>query len=153
MNADVNINLRSVTENNFDEITELELLKHQEDYLASNAYSIAQASFNPDSFHTRAIYNDDVVIGFLMYVSLHEEGKSGEYAIYRFMVDHRHQGKGYGRRAMELVLDEIRNISDATRILICYSPANPVARNFYSSFGFVETELDEDGEMYAEIRL
>jgi diamine N-acetyltransferase len=146
------ISLQAITEDNFDAIIELELLPTQQDYLASNAYSIAQASFYRDTFHTRAIYCDDKPIGFLMYVSLADEGQPGEYAIYRFMVDSREQGKGYGRRAIGLVLEEIRARPDATVIQICYWPANPVAKSFYASLGFVETGLDDDGEMYAEIR-
>ena len=147
------ITLQTVTEDNFDAIIELPLLPEQQDYLASNAYSIAQASFYPDSFFTRAIYADDKPIGFLMYVSLADEGQPGEYAIYRFMIESRLQRKGYGRRALGLALDEIRSRPDARVIHICYWPSNPVAKVFYASFGFVETGLDEEGEMVAEIRL
>ncbi|NHZ95839.1 GNAT family N-acetyltransferase [Massilia sp. CCM 8734] len=147
------ITLQAVTEDNFDTLIELPLLPEQQDYLASNAYSIAQASFYPNSFFTRAICLDDKPIGFLMYVSLADEGQPGEYAIYRFMIDSGEQGKGYGRRAIGLALDEIRSRPDATVIQICYWPSNPVAKDFYASLGFVETGLDEQGEMYAEIRL
>lgn len=147
------ITLQAVTEHNFDAIIDLPLLPEQQDYLASNAYSIAQASFYPDSFFTRAIYLDDKPIGFLMYVSLADEGQPGEYAIYRFMIDSGMQGKGHGRRAISLALDEIRSRPDARVIQICYWPSNPVAKDFYASLGFVETGLDEEGEMYAEIRL
>ncbi|NHZ64364.1 GNAT family N-acetyltransferase [Massilia genomosp. 1] len=147
------ITLQAVTEDNFDTLIELPLLPEQQDYLASNAYSIAQASFYPDSFFTRAIYLDDKPIGFLMYVSLADEGQPGEYAIYRFMIDSGEQGKGYGRRAIGLALDEIRSRPDAKVIQICYWPSNPVAKDFYASLGFVETGLDEQGEMYAQIRL
>ncbi|WP_255619205.1 hypothetical protein [Photorhabdus antumapuensis] len=31
-------------------------------------------------------------------------------------------------------------------IEICYKPKNPVARNFYASFGFVEVGMDEENE-------
>ncbi|UOD28000.1 GNAT family N-acetyltransferase [Massilia violaceinigra] len=147
------ITLQAVTEHNFDAIIELPLLPEQQDYLASNAYSIAQASFYPGSFFTRAIYADDKPIGFLMYVSLADEGQPGEYAIYRFMIDSGLQRKGYGRRALALALDEIRSRPDASVIHICYWPTNPVAKDFYASFGFVETGLDDQGEMVAEIRL
>ncbi|HEX8614519.1 MAG TPA: GNAT family N-acetyltransferase [Telluria sp.] len=147
------ITLQAVTEHNFDAITELPLLPEQQDYLASNAYSIAQASFYPDSFFTRAICLDDKPIGFLMYVSLADEGQPGEYAIYRFMIDSGEQGKGYGRRAINLALDEIRSRPDGRVIQICYWPSNPVAKGFYASLGFVEIGLDEEGEMYAQIRL
>ena len=41
------ISLRAVTVDNFDLISELPLLPQQRDYLASNDYSMAQASFIP----------------------------------------------------------------------------------------------------------
>nr|WP_255522775.1 GNAT family N-acetyltransferase [Rugamonas sp. CCM 8940] len=125
------------------------MLKQQEDYLASNAYSIAQASFYPD-FQARAIYDGTELVGFLMY-DRRSNDRVGEYGIYRFMVDHRRQGGGIGRRAMELVLAEIRACDDVERITICYHPENPVAKDFYGSFGFVEVGLDDSHEMIAEI--
>ena len=69
------------------------------------------------------------------------------------MVDYPHQNKGIGRRAMELLLEEIRGFADARRITICYKPDNVTARKFYASLGFVETNIDELGEMVAEIVL
>ena len=61
--------------------------------------------------------------------------------------------RGIGRRAMELVLEEIRARPDATRITICYHTRNERAKAFYASFGFSEVGIDELGEMVAEIRL
>ncbi len=147
------ITLQAVTEHNFDAIIELPLLPEQQDYLASNAYSIAQASFYPDSFFTRAIYLDDTPVGFMLYASNDDDGKPDEYSIFRFMIASGEQSKGYGRRAIELLLDEIRNRPGAAAIHICYVPGNPIAKTFYGSLGFVETGLDEDGEMIAQIRL
>lgn len=34
-----------------------------------------------------------------------EPPRMGEYELWRFLIDHRHQRKGYGRRAMALLLD------------------------------------------------
>lgn len=147
------ITVRPITEENWDLACDLELLKYQEDYIASNSYSIAQASFYPN-FHTRAIYKDEEVIGFLMYVSMEEEGQApGSYAIYRFMVDHRHQGKGHGRSAFGLALEEIAARPGAKTISITYKPDNAVAKNLYASFGFAETCIDAGGEMNALITL
>jgi diamine N-acetyltransferase len=149
----MSISIRAVTEENWDVLCDLQLLKHQEDWLASNSYSIAQASFYPN-FHTRAIYKDEEAIGFMLYVSLEEDGMApGSYAIYRFMVDHRHQGKGYGRNALGLALKEIAARPGAKTIAISYKPDNSVAKTLYASFGFMETEIDESGEMNAVITL
>lgn len=147
------VTLRPVTRDNFETVADLELHQHQRAWLASNSYSIAQASFHPN-FHTRAIYLGDEVIGFMMFVVLDGvDDEPGEYSIWRFMVDRRHQGKGHGRRALQTLLDDIRRDPAACKVWISYIPGNEVASAFYSSFGFVETEIDEEGEMEAVLDL
>jgi diamine N-acetyltransferase len=143
------IELKEVTYDNFDAVVDLQLLKHQEDYLASNVYSIAQSKFDPD-YHPRAIYADDELVGFLMYNSF-DCDVAHQTGIHRFMIDHRYQSRGIGRRAMEKALNEIRCIPNLERITICYHPQNALAQPFYASFGFKEIGLDEDGEMIAAI--
>ena len=139
------ISLRPVTADNFDIISELPLLPEQRDYLASNDYSMAQASFHPATMHTHAVYCDEDVIGFLMFVSPDEEDPPGYYQIWRFMVDHRRQGQGLGRAALGLALAEIRARPDARSIEICYKPGNANAKKFYASMGFVEIGMDAYG--------
>ena len=148
------ISLRAVTADNFDIISELPLLPEQRDYLASNDYSMAQASFHPATMHTRAVYCDEDVIGFLMFVSPDEEDPPGYYQIWRFMVEHRRQGQGLGRAALGLALAEIRARPDARSIEICYKPGNANAKKFYASMGFVEIGMDAYGnDMLAVIQL
>jgi len=147
----VNITLEAVTIDNFEALMDMELPPEQARYLASNAYSIAQAHYYPD-WRPRAIYCDGVPAGFALYdVSGNDE--PGHYAIYRLMVDHPRQNSGIGRRALALLLDEIRAHADARRITICYKPDNATAQRFYASLGFVEIGIDDIGEMVAEIRL
>ncbi len=53
-----------------------------------------------------------------------------------------------------MAIEEIKTISKLEQIEICYNPQNPVAKNFYSSFGFEEVGLDEDDDdMLAIIKL
>lgn len=149
----MNLQLRAVTRDNFDEVVDLNLLEHQEAFVASNSYSLAQASFCPE-MRTRAIYLDETVIGFFLYVTPVPDREADTYAIFRVMIGADYQGKGYGRRAFALLLDEIRAHADARRITISYKPANTVAQALYASFGFREIGIDEeDGEMVAELRL
>ncbi|QGZ39472.1 diamine N-acetyltransferase [Pseudoduganella flava] len=147
------ITLRPITRQNFDAVTDLELLDHQRAWVASNSYSIAQASFYPN-MRARAIYAGDELVGFVMDVALEEFGDPGEYGIWRLMVDRRHQGKGYGRAALDIVLDELRARPDARKIWISYKPDNRQAQALYASLGFVETGFDEeDGETQAVLTL
>ena len=62
------------------------------------------------------------------------------------MIDQKFQQKGIGRKALTLALDEIKQVKGIEIIEICYDPENPVAKDFYSKFGFVEIGMDEDDE-------
>ena len=150
--ARADVTLRPVTRDNFEPVADLALHPHQRPFLASNSYSIAQAGFYPN-FHTRAIYAGEEPVGFMMFVALDGPGEEGEYGVWRFMVDCRHQGRGIGRRALQLALDEIRRDPRAHKVWISYVPGNANARAFYASFGFVETGIDEEGEMVAVLDL
>lgn len=146
------IELRDVTARNWRTVAALELAPEQQGLLASNLYSIAQSKFDPDA-RPRAIYAGDVVVGFLMYDVEKQDDGSYEASIYRFMVDRRHQGKGYGRAALGRALDEIRAIPAIRKVSIVYLAKNAVAKSFYASFGFVEVERDKHGEIVAELSL
>lgn len=143
------VTLEAVTIDNFEALMDMELPPEQARYLASNAYSIAQAHYYPD-YQPRAIYCDGEPAGFALY-DISGDGEPGHYAIYRLMVDHQRQSSGIGRRALELLLAEIRACPDMRRISICYKPDNANARQFYASLGFVECGVNDDGEVVAGI--
>ena len=150
MGKDREVSLREVTADNWEKVVDLELEEDQEDHLADNSYSLAESKFNPLAVPI-AIYAGKKVVGFAMYESLAEEGEPDTYSIYRFMVDKKHQGKGYGGAALSLILDKIRATPNWRRTTICYVTENKTAKKFYANFGFKEIGLDEDGEMVAEI--
>nr|MBX2804588.1 GNAT family N-acetyltransferase [Hyphomicrobiales bacterium] len=141
---------KDVTADNWEAVVDLELREEQQNLVASNAVSIAESKFNPYAV-PKAIYAGKKLVGFVMYESCDEDDKPHDYTIYRFMIDKKHQGKGYGRAGLECALDLIRKDRELERIEICYVPENAASRNLYASLGFVETGLDEDGEMIAEI--
>jgi diamine N-acetyltransferase len=147
----MNVTLEPVTIDNFEALMDMELPPEQAAYLASNAYSIAQARYYPD-WQPRAIYCNGAPAGFALY-DTSGDAEAGHYAIYRLMVDHPRQHQGIGRAAMILLLAEIRACQDARRISICYKPGNLHAQRFYASLGFVEMGIDARAEMVAEIRL
>lgn len=146
------VRLAVVTADNWRAVAGLRLAAGQKDLVASNLYSIAESKFDPTA-RPRAIYAGKRVVGFLMYDVSRTRGKSGKAFIYRFMIDAAHQGKGYGRAALQAALDEIRAIPRIKKVAISYMPDNPVAGPFYKSFGFAEVGEDEDGEMIAELKL
>jgi diamine N-acetyltransferase len=146
------IRLKDVTADNWEAVADLELDADQEDLVASNLYSIAESHYDPDA-RPRAVYAGKRVVGFLMYDVQPAKGKSREASIYRFMIDRKHQGKGYGRAALSKALEEIKAIPGVKRVSIGYMPENPVAGPFYASFGFKEVGRDRDGEVIAKLKL
>ncbi|MBK5114861.1 MAG: GNAT family N-acetyltransferase [Candidatus Heimdallarchaeota archaeon] len=73
-----------------------------------------------------------------------------DYDIWRLMIDSRYQGRGYGRKAMELALDILRKEGRLKTARTSIIVENNVMRNLIVSFGFKEngkvTHYREDGE-------
>lgn len=79
----------------------------------------------------------------------------GNYSLWRLIIDHAHQKKGYGRQAVRLALDFIRSFpcGPATCCWLSYEPENAVARHLYQSFGFTETGERDKDELIAVLAL
>jgi diamine N-acetyltransferase len=150
--TDKKVRLKDITADNWEAVADLELDANQQDLVASNLYSIAESHYDPDA-RPRAVYAGKRAVGFLMYDVQKGRGKALIASIYRFMIDRKHQGKGYGRVALGKALDEIRAIRRVKKVSIRYMPENPVAGPFYASFGFREIGKDRDGEVIAELKL
>ena len=158
------IHLEKLTYENFDDVFELKVKKDQYGFVASNCYSIAEAYITMISggqVFPFAIYNDKKLVGFIQIgygENADQDGVSVEkdnYEIWRFMIDERYQGRGYGKDALKLALDFIRTwpCGKADLCWISYEPENEIAKKLYSSFGFVETgEMDGD-EIVAVLKL
>jgi diamine N-acetyltransferase len=95
------------------------------------------------------VYVEETPVGFLM----HGLDDTGERWIIRLMVDAEHQGRGYGRAAMALILAQFRADPQCRSVAISYEPDNKVAAALYQSLGFEETGEIDDGELVARLRL
>ncbi len=79
--------------------------------------------------------------------------KDGRRWIVRLMVDKAHHRKGYGRRAMELVLDRFGRIDGCTEAWVSFVPGNDHAMKLYESLGFRPTGAVIDGELVYRLDL
>ncbi|MCL2015428.1 MAG: GNAT family N-acetyltransferase [Defluviitaleaceae bacterium] len=134
----MNITLREIDQNNFDEVISLKVEK----YCASNLYSLAEAKIFSEAIPL-AIYNDDKLVGFIMYGK--EPRDNNEYWIDRLMVDEKYQKNGFGKRTLEIVIDKIKQDKTQDKIKISTNPENMVARKLYAKLGFYET-----GELHGD---
>ena len=157
--------LKKINRKNVGEILKLEVFDNQKRFVASNNISIIEAYIaiteNNDVF-TFGIYNDDAPVGFLMIgfdVNSDDEGApkiaKGNYNIWRFMIDKKFQGKGFGKKAMNLALEFVNTFPCGTAkyCWLSYESDNDIARQLYQSVGFVETDEKDGEEIVAILKL
>ena len=146
----MDVSLREVTADTVRTICALTVAPSQQGFVAPNAVSIAEAHFTPAAWF-RAIYADETPVGFVM---LERDPERHEYGLWRFMIAEPFQRSGYGRRALELVVDDIRSSDpDATELLTSWVPGEGGPEPFYVKFGFVATGEVEEGELVGRFRL
>lgn len=145
------VELRDVTIDNWRACVRLKVAPEQEKFVASNAVSLAQSKFEPESVPLAA-YDGDTMVGFIMY---HPEdyGMAKLWFIERLMVGKDYQGKGYGRAIMEALLSRLRPVAGYNAVLISFIPENTAAQNLYASLGFVDTGEIEEGEVVYRLPL
>ncbi len=141
----MDICLKDITKDNWLDMIELKITKEQENYVALNSESIACSKFY-DDYVNKGIYLDNTAIGFMQYFPNHYEGKPNEIYIDQLMIDVNHQGQGYGKKAIQLVLSEIKKMPQYQTISICYVQGHTVMKKFFENFGFEVIQQDEFDE-------
>ncbi len=140
--------LRRVTQENFRACLALSVDDAQKDFVAPNVYSLAQAKVNPlltpwaiyeGAILGRDIGEDDPMVGFCMVQVM-----DGVGFIMRLMVDHRFQRRGYGRAAMEQVIQRLKADPAIEVIATSFLKTNQAAEKLYRSLGFVDNPMVED---------
>mgnify|MGYP000915423731 CR=1 FL=1 len=142
--------LEPMTEELAERVRRLHVSHGQERFVASNAESLDEWREDPE-LQPLAICADGAVVGFAMYEESEDDDGTIEFNIFRLMIDHRHQGHGHGRRAMERLIARFQADPRPHRITTCFVPDNSDARRLYASLGFVEVGQDDDGEIIAEL--
>ncbi|MCK5297349.1 MAG: GNAT family N-acetyltransferase [Candidatus Heimdallarchaeota archaeon] len=138
----MSVTLKDITRENFEELISLFVDQEQEQFVASNLYTIAQMQFKEEKI-AKGVYVDEKAVGLIAY-------DLEDYDIWRLMIDARFQGNGYGRKAMEIVLDILRKDSRLETARTSIVVENVAMRNLIVSFGFKENgkvlRYRDDGE-------
>ena len=168
---ELDLRLEKITWDNFEAIINLRVTKEQRDFVAGNKDSLVHACVRMTAEGKQVfpfgIYQGKKPVGFIMlaYDVGEDDGEEpsaewylrNSYYVWRFMIDRRYQGKGYGREAMKLALDFIRTFpaGEARYCWLSYEPENTVAKNLYLSLGFQEhpEQYVEGEEMPAILEL
>lgn len=126
------VSFREITKQNFWDCINLEVAEEQSEYVTSNAVSLAQSKYQPECVPL-GIFSDDEMVGFAMYCI---DADDGEYWIYRMMIDKRFQGRGYGKKALELLAGIIMEDRSRHSIFLGVHRESLAAVALYSDFGF-----------------
>ena len=140
------INLKKITENNFIDAFNLKLAAGQEAFVSHPIRSLAQAYVYRDQCQPLGVYADDEMVGYVMVIYDYD---IPEYDIWHMMIDETKQGKGYGRAALERVIDYIKTkpFGSSDRVALTCSKDNAKALKLYHDIGFSETGAEDEGEI------
>ena len=146
------VQLGAVTRENWQEALKLKVKDVQNHFVPTVAVSLAKVYIKPDGDNVNylpfAIYEEERgMIGFVMHAYV--ENTNDMYWINGFIIDEKHQGKGYGRAALrEMVNWIIKQYTQCKEIRLTVHKENYAARQLYKSFGFVEAgEFDQEEDL------
>ena len=137
----MDISIQRIKDGDRDSCIALSVTEEQSNLISPNLSSLEEADENPQCVPL-GIYADGEMVGFVMY----EPRGNDIFSIHRFMIDARHQRKGIGYRAMQLVIDLIKSQRSKT-IYLSFRPENYAAKCLYEKLGFVFHEKETDGEL------
>jgi len=163
----------SILDKNMQECIALAVTPEQEDFVASNVYSLAEAYDTNKTFAKKgsgdiavpyAVYQDGKMVGFAMYGYFEPDDDGDEdaystdenfYYFWRLLIDKKHQGKGIGREVVKQVMAEIKTkpCGEASCCYVSYVPTNVASKTTFMSYGFEEDGRVIGGEAVARYKL
>ncbi|WP_457585757.1 GNAT family N-acetyltransferase [Ensifer canadensis] len=132
-----------------DAIRNLTVDESQMDFIASNDESLEELTERPECVGF-AIMAEGQPVGFAMSAL---DPDDGNHWIYRLMIDARHQGKGFGRKALAALVETMAAIPGCDAIYLGVYPDNTRARALYQRVGFRETGQIIGGETVLRLGL
>lgn len=156
--------LKEITNKNIWDVCKLKVRKDQENFVAWNIESLAEAYATRNEGNNAlplAVYDNEQLIGFVMIgkgtVGEEEESDTikNNYCLWRFMIDAQYQGKGYAPQILDEVMKLVRTYpyGPAEYIWLSYEPENTHGKNVYMKYGFRENGEMCDDEIMAIYKL
>lgn len=130
------IELLKITQDNFDEVINLKVADNQLTFVSTVVHSLAQAWLYSETAFPFAIYANNTLVRFVM-LGYYKDRE--QYTLWKFLIDEKHQSKGYGKEALQLAINFLVKEFNAKEIYAGVFIGNEVAKHLYVSFGFEET--------------
>ena len=144
------LRLNPVTRDNVRSACKLQLRPDQDHLVAPVAWSLADAYTMPDIAWPRLIYDGDQLVGFIMaaFAPGHDNPLYHSY-LWRLNIGAGHQGRGYGRFAVEELCQEAMRRGHY-RLTVSYHAGPGGPETFYERLGFRPTGEHIADETVAE---
>ena len=92
------------------------------------------------------VYDGETAVGMGMYL---DDPEKNAHDFCQLFIDKQYQGKGYGKAAVRLVLDAMKEEGKYSKVSMCYVEGNETSRKLFEQFGFVEVSHPWD-EIFME---
>lgn len=149
MHNDVFLSIQPVTDSNRDAVLHLQVTPDQQRHIETTAECLAEAA-GEARWHPVALKADGTLVGFAMYGAFPAwiTPEAGEQVwLDRLLIDARHQGHGYGERALALLLAHLQAQYGTDTIYLSVYADNDIAIRLYQKYGFAFTGgVDTKGE-------
>jgi diamine N-acetyltransferase len=152
------IAIRTVTGANWRETLELAARPEQQrfisEYAPIAAVALAKAYIRPGGmiWTPYAIYASGMMVGF--FTLAYESDTTDQCWLFHFFIDQRYQGCGYGRAAMQRIIELVRREQPQGGMLqLTVHPDNLAAQRLYTAAGFRATGGKRWGEPVYQLAL
>lgn len=137
------VNLIELNEENWPDFAGLSVDESQKTFLASNIGIIARG-YVYRNFRAKVIgiVADETPVGLAMVRDIDDEPAC--YELQQFMIDKNFQRKGYGLRALELILAALKEEQKYTCVEVCVKREDAQAIHVYEKAGFVDSGYIDD---------
>ncbi len=138
------IQLFDVNEENWLELVALRVRQEQEKFLARPVGILARGYvYRACRARVIGIANDGQTVGVALVRDMDEEPAC--YDLQQFMIDERFQNKGYGTKALRLILALLGQEGKYADAEVCVNKENAAALRMYENVGFIDTGyIDEN---------
>jgi histidinol dehydrogenase len=138
--------VRPVDAANVDAVMKLQVAAGQKQFVASVERSLAQVAYEPAG-RALAMFDGEEPVGMMLLYDarLDKERPAEQLYVWRLLVDARHQKRGYGRLAMEWIIEEARRWGVA-EVGLSHVMREGHAGGFYQKLGFSYTGAIDEGE-------
>ncbi len=137
------IRLTNITEENWLTVAALSVSESQKRYLAPPIGILARGYVYRDcNARVWAIADEATIVGVALVREFSDEPLG--YELQQFMIDQRYQGKGYGSKALSLILDALRKENHFDHVEVCVKKDDAAAIHVYEKLGFVDSGYVDD---------